>query len=353
MRKIRYLILIIPVLVVMLFSRINVNAVELGVSVNDVYDTINGEPNWQEIYVPDKNELMIDIIKDMVLEKQLFILNNTIAIIDDNNYVLMEQYVFSLYYDIGAGDGIIVLDGQLFPFTVEELDLLYNYNWSIIFTQRKEESYNEGYQKGLNEMQAYYESILPGLLQDEYNLGYDNGWLDFYESTIGDVPSWLINSNLKLNEELYNYIDYDNLIYYENVGRLEVENITSSSGEPEIITKRYYIIVNDLNFADYDSYSTFSNSWGFENRNILNRDREGFQFRVGSDGTKYIYFRVNQDKLIYLGDTWTERITNYLQINPLTITYELKEKQQTQITELDLKQLPFYNIGYSKGDRKS
>src|SRR5690554_2124807 len=171
----------------------------------------------------------------------------------------------------------------------------------------------------------------------------NNTLRDIFEVKFPQINSY------KLNDELYNYIDYDNLIYYENVGRLEVENITSSSGEPEIITKRYYIIVNDLNFADYDSYSTFSNSWGFENRNILNRDREGFQFRVGSDGTKYIYFRVNQDKLIYLGDTWTERITNYLQINPLIITYELKEKQQTQITELDLKQLPFYNIGYSKG----
>src|SRR5690554_1547049 len=100
MRKIRYLIFIIPVLVVMLFSRINVNAVELGISVNDVYDTVNGNPNWQDIFVPERNELMIDIIQDLVLEKQLFILNNDIAIVDDNNNVLLEQYVFALYYDI-------------------------------------------------------------------------------------------------------------------------------------------------------------------------------------------------------------------------------------------------------------
>jgi len=172
MKYIRYIFGFFVLLGSFLIIVPSVKAKELGVMVDDIYETINGNLDWRDIYVPEIDVNLDEILKDEILHNQLYILQNYVAIYDDLGNVLFDKYVKFLYVDDGPGTGILVFDGVLFYSSIEDLNFAYNNQWTIQFTRRKNDfGYHEGYNDAKNEF-GYDDNgtIIPG--ENAYDLGY-------------------------------------------------------------------------------------------------------------------------------------------------------------------------------------
>src|SRR5690554_760177 len=175
MKKYFIIFLTIALVFVSSFNVLPASATELNMPVDDVYETVHGDGDWREIYVPEREMTMVYMIQNMLLDHQLFIINNHIAILDSSRNELFSGYVHYLYFSFGAGDGIMVIDYELFPYTIVELWQGWRLDWTIEFTHRKDESdYDEGYRQGKI---------------DGEEVGYWKG----YEDAIGEEPFGFTN----------------------------------------------------------------------------------------------------------------------------------------------------------------
>src|SRR5690554_13943 len=275
MKKIIYLIIVIPILVVMLFSQSKVHGfdfIEWRPETDDLFFVVDIDLNMERAYLGYVSDNLGDAI--VYFETDVLAYGSIINYIGDMVIYSEGMGRFSPvnplnYYVFAPGDKLWPVGQHVLSNGVETITL-FNETTNKYFVYRKDllpegapyytvdnkgiiglpswdsELYNYIYNLGVKEERDYWNSIIDTMLDNEYNLGYDfgfsEGYLEALYDNIGDVPTWVINGGLKVNDDLYNYIDYDNLIYYENVGQVVI-NGSDIDGSNGLFHKNTYIYV--------------------------------------------------------------------------------------------------------------
>lgn len=196
--------------------------------------------------------------------------------------------------------------------------------------------YQAGYQAGYSV--GYHNGVGVGY-DNGYSVGYDNGYDNGYDDGYQAGYDSFVDTNFpflhldKINDNLQDYIDYNNLIFYDNVGQV---TYNSASG----------FVYEDLSDDDDSIVFRIHKPNNSKGGGIILYDTNVLKRVVIPSDIDNIYIRIYKS---VLPSPDLNGFNTYLSQNPLTITYELEEKQEYIISEEEIAQLPFYNIGKNSG----